>query len=183
MINSNDAASFNRFKKMSNKFNEEAALTRDEDARFTDLVYLADVFLNPTIASKEEHYRSPFSENQCDKYESKIYKEGEIKKLYFKCDEYLITASSALDKVVKINKVGKWIEKTEEDQLDTETTEIVTFYTLANNRLNGYYIEREFVDKYNNLNMTDYQTLAEVQSKENLLEKTYYRSIEFIEER
>lgn len=183
MLNSNDSASFNHFKKMSNKFNEEAVLTRDEDARFTDLVYLADVLLNPTLASKKENYRSPFSESQCDKYESKIYKVDNEKKVYFKCDDYLIKASSAKDKLVKIYQVGKWKEMTETDILDEETTEFTKFYTLASNRLDGYYIEREFVDKYNNLNMTEYLTLAEVTARESVLEKTYYRSIKLVEER
>ncbi len=181
-----DEQSFSTLKKLANKFGDQAALVRDEDARFTEVVYLIDLLHDHNRYATEEDYASPFSSSTCDLYESKIYNYRDEKRITFKCDVYIIADHSKGNTLVRIAKVGPWLPSdTEiaEEAMAASNIETTKFYSLGDGSMPGFYRERVFVEKYNELKNTNFVTLVQVQNKAKVVEKIYYRTNDFVDER
>lgn len=182
LINNNDEKGFSNFKVLANKFGEQAAIVRDEDVRFSEKLYLTDLFDNKTVLSNEKIYQSPFSRRVCDEYESLAYARDDNNYLTLKCDDYIISDHLKTASTVIINKVGPWLPVVDIDAIEAENIELIDFYTIENDSFNGYYIEREFIDIYNKENLTTYFALYEIEENEKVMTKQFYRTVEFVEE-
>ncbi len=183
-LNRTDKRSFANLRKMANKFAVEAAIVRNEDARLAGVVYLADL-LKLSDSSKLEKYKSPFSSNNCDFYESKIYNYKNEKRVSFRCDDYVIIDHNLLTKKeMMVKVVGPWKASDNpnaKEEMQAGNIEVETFYnveTADGPLFEDFFSIRKIVDKYNEAKGKDYFSLDQVRTDAKVITKDYYRTID-----
>lgn len=186
ILKNTDQIGFTAFVKLANKFGDQAALIRDEDSRFNEELFLIDLLNDHNNYATADDYRSPFSDELCDKYESRLYNYRGEKRVSLKCDNYIIADHVKGAKSVRINKVGPWLAgDTKEAISEMEESNIETdiFYSLDDGSMTNFYMERQFIDQYNKLKGTKFLLLFQVKEVSKIVEKTYYRTNDFVKEK
>lgn len=125
---------------------------------------------------------SPFEKGvACDLYESKVVLLDGSYYVTLQCGEYLINNERRQEENYKIYKVGEW----QEEEIDGQQTDFYNYKSSITGQevFDKYYTELEFLSKFNEENASDYEGINMIPTSYSLVTKSYYRSIEVIEEK
>ena len=126
--------------------------------------------------------KSPFNgASKCSEIDSFVVNDNSKKYVTLKCGVYLIDNQYIGDSTFKIYKVSDWTT----EKLSGEKIEERTKYNYKENGsevYDEYYDEKLFIYMINNDKGTSYNSINEIKSKMEVIEKKYYREKEiFIE--
>lgn len=136
------------------------------------------IYLDEAIdAELIDNIKSPFSNNNCDKGESKVEIEnGNQEYITLKCDDFLIEhADQNTLENIYFYEVGKWNNKKNGSNYEKK----VLYNCSKNNKLIfDDYVEKEyFIYKINKKIESDYKTIKEIDNDYcNVMSKTFYRT-------
>ena len=174
--NVDEETNIKNFKRLAVEFIDEAGIVRDQIAGYEDIVYLYDAI----NLNYMKGIVSPFDrENYCDEYESKIKMKDARVYLTFKCSEYLIYDQPTTEEYV-IYKVSDWSAEPIEGN-NVQTTSFYNYTIDGVEQLDDYYIEKEFLAEYSMKSGFTTRFLSNMLKGHELVEKTYYRTMEEVE--
>lgn len=117
--------------------------------------------------------KSPFSNEECDFYESKIDYDSPNYLVTLKCGDYLMKERNSSDSRYKIYKIGEWKDtKTNKDDQKRIA------YSCNDCGVDGYYEEAVFVYLYNKANSKSYGFIDEIKKETDVTNKEQYRTME-----
>lgn len=122
--------------------------------------------------------KSPFSNGNCDGYESKVNFENSNYTVTLKCGEYLMKDRNAAEAHYKIYKVGEW-----KDSKTNKDDEVRTAYSCESCDMKGEFEEAAFVAKYNITYSTNYGFIEDIKKVEKITSKEQYRTLELVTEK
>ncbi len=135
------------------------------------IIYLSELIENGYMAP----IKNPFDEDSyCNQYESKVVFDGNKKKIFLTCGDYVIQNQSLDGSKVSIYKVSDW-EEEKKDQKNVSKT----FYNYLQNQkyVFPFFLEDEiFLKKMNYMRQNQYQNIDEMKNDIKIEEKTFYRT-------
>ena len=119
--------------------------------------------------------KSPFSNEQCDAYESRIDFDSPNYYISFKCGDYLIKDRKSTDSKYEVYKVGKWM-----DTRSSKDDQRRVVYSCNDCGVDGYYEEPVFVYLYNKENNMTCNFIDEIKIKVHITNKEKFRNIKLV---
>lgn len=172
ILNNASTQKFTAFKYSAVSFNS-VIKTNIDYFQNSNVVYLDEAIDAELI----DNIKSPFSNNNCDKGESKVEIEnGNQGYITLKCDDFLIEhADQNTMENIYFYEVGKWNNKKNGSNYEKK----VLYNCSKNNKLIfDDYVEKEyFIYKINKKFESDYKTIKEIDNDYcNVMSKTFYRT-------
>lgn len=174
VLGNSEKTQITNFKRLANTFASDAGVLRDNEILYEEKVFLYDV-INLNYG---DELKSPFNAGEtCDIYESKIEMENRSVYVTFKCSDYYIYHQLTTEEEYIVYKVSEWTDQ----KLLGENVQSEKFYNYSDNgeeQFGEYMKEKEFLVEYSI--RTGYSTnfISNIKSGHELLEKTFYRTIE-----
>jgi hypothetical protein len=173
ILGNNEVTQMANFRRLASAFADEAGRLRDAELFYEEKVYLYDTINLDYI----DEMKSPFKKNElCDIYESKIEMQNRQTFLTFKCSQYYIFRQPTTENYT-VFKVSEWTD----EKITGDNVQTTNFYNYTIDGvevLDKYYIEKEFLIKYQEKSGYETNFIENLSSGHELVAKTYYRTIE-----
>lgn len=168
---------FSAFKKLADSYIYNVNLYKDQYPSIDNVYYLEDLLERKFIDS----LTSPFDKKtSCDLYETKVTIENSKKTFIIRCQSY--TIEGVYGQKYKVYQVGEWTQEFDETK-NLEAGKMYNYTKDGVQVLDKYYLEKEFIIKFNEQEQTEYETLDAIKASDaEVVEDIFYRTKDFIRE-
>lgn len=168
---------FSAFKKLADSYLYNVNMFKDQYPSMDNNYYLEDLLNKKFIDS----LTSPFDKKtSCDHYETKVTIENSKRTFIIRCEDYIIEGIYGQE--YKVYQVGKWTKEFDETK-NLESKKLYNYNKDGIQMLDKYYLEKEFLAKFNEKEGTNYQNISVISDGSiEVVEDIFYRTKEFIRE-